>query len=1065
MLSGSIQSLTADELTAPYLGRVTVFGIDTRFKPKESSIEWIKSPKQVVLSDRVAAKLAVKPGERVKIGVERFSDMPRSASLAKRSSSDVIATEEFTVAAILRQDSQLNDFNLTPNPETPLNVFVPIPTLSRMVSGDAAPKATTLFSSTADINELNAALRARLKPEDYGLKFREIDRRGYLSVESMDLILSPTTVDAIQAAAKQLHLHSEPTIIYVADSLSYGDKEIPYPIIAGLNPSAAEPLGPFLPPGLSTLADGEIVLVKWDDSPLNGLPDRSKLQIRYYDPEVEGEGSLKTAELTLRAPAAPIGNIGAALDRDLTPEIRGVTDARADLYNWDRPPVLPKEKIKIRVPEKHPRAVFYNKFKATPMAYVNFDTAKTLFSSRYGAVTSVRIAPEKNESVEQLTERLVPVLLKHLDPKSAGLVFDPIRDRLLTASKGGTDFGGLFLGFSCFLIAAALMLVGLLFRLTLDRRAKEVGLLLASGFSVHHVRSLLLFEGLGLAVLGALLGLVLGVGYNRLLLTVLLELWPDKQVANILEPHATTMSFVYGFGITVLMSLIALWLSIRSLVKIPPPALLRGETQVAAIEHKPGAPIAKWLVIACTPLGIALVVAGKFVSNPDMQAMAFFGGGALLLVAGLAALRLWMKRTRHAVVNGRGMPALAQLGSRNAARNTARSLLTAALLASAAFLLVAVESFRRQPGTEFLDKNGGSGGFNLIAEVDVPVFQSFDSGPGRNDLESRLQVAFGSSEDPRYKAAIAELQDIEVFPLRLRDGDDASCMNLYQAARPRVLGVTESLIQRGGFKFYATEASTTERQVNPWLLIKGQATKGPAPIPVFCEQNTAQWMLKKSIGEEFTMPGDDGKDVTLRLVGTLSDSPFQSELLMSDESFGQAFPNTGGYRVFLIRTPPGKEDAVGRVLSIAFRANGLIATPTRERVAAYQAVIGAYLSTFQLLGGLGLLLGVLGLAVVVLRGVWERVGELALLRAVGYRTRQLQFLVLAENALLLFAGLAIGVLAALISVAPHIAEGAAVPWTRLAIILGLVLVLGLGVASAATAGILRVPVIPALRRE
>jgi ABC-type antimicrobial peptide transport system permease subunit len=153
------------------------------------------------------------------------------------------------------------------------------------------------------------------------------------------------------------------------------------------------------------------------------------------------------------------------------------------------------------------------------------------------------------------------------------------------------------------------------------------------------------------------------------------------------------------------------------------------------------------------------------------------------------------------------------------------------------------------------------------------------------------------------------------------------------------------------------------------------------------------------------------------------------------------------------------------VLTTGLRANGLIATPTRERVAAYQAVIGAYLTTFQLLGGFGLLLGVLGLAVVVLRSVWERLGELALLRAVGYRTRQLQFLVLVENAFLLLAGLGIGVLAALASVAPHVVEGATVPWARLAGLLVLVFVVGLLVASAATAGILRVPVIPALRRE
>ena len=252
-------------------------------------------------------------------------------------------------------------------------------------------------------------------------------------------------------------------------------------------------------------------------------------------------------------------------------------------------------------------------------------------------------------------------------------------------------------------------------------------------------------------------------------------------------------------------------------------------------------------------------------------------------------------------------------------------------------------------------------------------------------------------------------------------------------------------------------------QANPWLLLDQPTANGA--IPVFCEQNTAQWMLKTAVGGEIKMPGDDGKELTLRIVGTFSDSPFQSELVMSDAAFAKAFPQTSGHREFLIRTAPGREEAVGRALSLAFRANGMIATPTRERVAAYQAVIGAYLSTFQLLGGLGLLLGVLGLAVVMLRGVWERVGELALLRAVGYRTRQLQFLVLAENALLLILALAIGIVAALISVAPHVAEGTAVPWLELAGILALVFIVGLGVASAATAGILRVPVIPALRRE
>ncbi len=1063
LLRGTLQAVTDDEASSPFLGRVTVLGVDPRFKPTDAGIDWNSTAKQIVLSDRVAGKLGVKAGDKVKLGIERFSDMPRSSSFAKRAVADATATEELTVAVVLPPDAPWNDFNLTPNPSAPLNVFVPIRTLSRLVSGDADPKATALLSSGVTAEELTTALKPRLKLEDFGLKFRDVDRRGYLSVEYDQLVLPPATVTTIETSAKAAGLRAESTVVYVADTLSHGDKQIPYPIIAGLNPAAEKPLGPFLPPGKNTLADGEVVLLQWPGSELNGLPDGTKLRIDYFDPEVEGEGKLKHDELTLRG-YIPV-SVPARDERDLTPEIKGVTDARANLFDWDRPPVLPKEKIRARVPDKHPRAIFFNTHKATPMAYVNLATGRNLFKSRYGSVTSVRVAPFGTENLEQTADRLRPALLKTLDPKPAGLVFDPIRDRLLSASRGGTDFGGLFLGFSFFLIAAALMLVGLLFRLTLDRRAKEVGLLLAAGFSVRQVRWLLLAEGLVVAIIGAGIGLALGVGYNRLLLALLLGLWPDPEVANVLRPHATPLSFGLGFGLTVLMSLAALWLSVRGLVKVSPPALLRGETELPAT-MKPGGKIARYLAIAGGPLGLVLVIAGKFISNPDYQAMTFFLGGGLLLTAGLAAAWLWMKRSRHDLVNGRGSRALGQLGGRNAARNPGRSLLTAALIASAAFLLVAVESFRRQTGSEFLDKNGGSGGFNLIAESDVPLFQSFDTGPGRAELEARLKEAHG---DP------ADLEGIEVFPLRLRDGDDASCMNLFQATRPRILGVPESFINRGGFKFAATEAKTPEEKANPWLLLQQPAAENA--VPIFCEQNTAQWMLGSGVGGELEIPPElrlpedirdpryRDKDVKFRIVGTFADSPFQSELVMADTFFLPRSPASAGYRVFLIRTPPGKEDAVARALALGFRANGMIATPTRERVAAYQAVIGAYLSTFQLLGGLGLLLGVLGLAVVVLRGVWERVGELALLRAVGYDTGQLQLLVLAENALLLVAGLAIGVLAALISVAPHVADGAAVPWLRLAAILGLVLVVGLGVASAATAGILRVPLIPALRRE
>jgi ABC-type antimicrobial peptide transport system permease subunit len=1033
-----------------------------------------------VLSQRVAEKLGVRANDEVQLGVERFSEIPRATLLAKRSLDDSSAARTFTVVAVLPSDAPENDFNLTPNPAAPLNVFVPLKVLSDLVQKQGPRdrtvypvRVTALLATSAPVADLDAALKAKLTVSDYGLRVRvpELQVRGeprrnwgYVSVETDQLVMTQSTAEGIEAVAAKLGLRTERTIDYLITSITSDGKEIPYSLVAGVNPAAAPPLGPFQTKDGVQPHDGEIVLTNWPDSPLLGLPAYGtiKLHLTYFNPEVEGEGKVEHADLVFRG-YVPLS--GPAGDPNLTPPVKGLTEKGTKPQNWDRPPQLTTAEVakKIHSGDVHDRYV--DKYAYTPKAYVTLNTAQKLFGSRYGSITSIRVAPAAGETPETAATRLADALGTGLKPETGGFVFDPIKKRLLEASRGGTDFGMLFLGFSCFLIAAALMLVGLLFRLSLERRAKEIGLLLATGFSVRQVRGLLLTEGLMVAVFGAAIGLAAGVLYNQLLLGVLLDLWPDTEVRGYLKPHASLLSFALGFGLTVAMAFAALWWGVRGLVRVAPPALLRGETAIAGETTAAPSRWIKVLALSSLVVGVALIAVGGTVDNPDYRAMTFFGGGGLLLTAALTSASIWMRLTRHGTLDGRGLPALAQLGVRNAARNPGRSLLTASLLAAAAFLLVAVESFRRQPDREFLERTGGSGGFNLIAEADVPVFQPFDTGPGRDDLNSRLLNAYGGSDtDPRYLAALEALQGMEVFALRLRGGDDASCANLFQATRPRVLGVPQGLSDgEKRFKFYETLAKTPEEKANPWRLLRNPDKTGP--VRVFCEQNTAQWMLKKGLGDEFTMPGDDGQDVTFRIVGTLVDSPFQSELIASDEEFARVFPKQAGYRMFIIRTAPEKQSAVASDLEVGFRANGFIVTPTRDRVASYQAVISAYLSTFQLLGGFGLLLGVLGLAVVILRAVWERLGELALLRAVGYRTRALQFLVLVENALLLFVGLVSGVLAALASVAPHVASGAAVPWERLGVMLGLVLLVGFIVASAATAGILRVPVIPALRRE
>ena len=168
------------------------------------------------------------------------------------------------------------------------------------------------------------------------------------------------------------------------------------------------------------------------------------------------------------------------------------------------------------------------------------------------------------------------------------------------------------------------------------------------------------------------------------------------------------------------------------------------------------------------------------------------------------------------------------------------------------------------------------------------------------------------------------------------------------------------------------------------------------------------WVLKKDQGDVLDMPADDGTTKPVRIDGLLDNSVFQSGLLLSEGPFPDLYPTQEGYNFFLIETPPGKEEEVRSLLNTALADRGFEAVPTAERLQSYLAVENTYLSTFQALGGLGLILGSLGLAVVLLRSVWERRGELALLRALGFRRLTLAWLVLAENGFLLLLGMAAG---------------------------------------------------------
>jgi ABC-type antimicrobial peptide transport system permease subunit len=1103
-----------------FAGRVTVVGVATR--EKQSGWERVLAPPPhappgaepvptplefngCYVSAQLARDLDLRPGDRVTVTVQKASAVPRESLLGRPGVEEVEGELPLTVQAVLPDDHPYSRFSPTPSPAAPRNLFVGLPALQGKL--DQPGRVNALFVRGGDRPALQTALARHLRLEDWGLTVRDpetrtrdlFDRlarkrqrsltrsnwgdflavkvaeamdadhegtltreevaayyrsRGDFTLESRQLLLEPYAAEAALAAAKEANLTAAPTLAYLANRIRAGDKDIPYSVVAALDPSLPPPLGLGLSP---PLADDEILLSKWA---ADRLPARSgePVSLVYFAPEQKSGPPQPPARFKLRA---VVPQEGIAADPDLTPEFPGLTD-QTSLTDWDPPPPFDRDDIRQSV--QKPDKDYWRDYRTAPKAFVTLAAGQKLWGSRFGNLTSVRLAPPAGTDLMRAAVDFRRRVLAGLDPERGGFTFEDLRERVHQASQGGQDFGMLFLAFSVFLIAAALLLVGLLFRLNLERRAGEIGLLLAAGYRVRTVRWLLVAEGAFVALIGAAVGLLGAVGYAALLLDLLVRMWPTGLPGSFLRLHLTAAGVLTGYVASVAVGVLTIVAAVRVLRRVSPSALLAGETTPADAARP--ARWAKWVAVGSAVGALGCGVGGLFVRDAEARAGTFFGSGALLLTAALAAVWLWMRSSRHTPVTGTGPAALIRLGARNAARNPLRSLLTAALLASAAFLLVAVESFRRQPEADFLDKNSGSGGFALLVETDLPLYQL----PNREgwgdfaDALARLYQRDQATKDQRLAEAKALLDRVTFEPFRLKEGDDASCLNLYQPGRPRLLGAPASLIDRGGFRFAGTEAQTPEEKANPWLLLRADRWEGA--VPVFGEENTVVWILKKGLGGALTVPDEQGRQVRLRIVGLLKDSVFQSGLMMSADNFQRLYPHAEGFPLLLAATPPGEEERVADLLRTGLAGHGVEVTPTADRLREYLAVENTYLSTFQLLGGFGLLLGALGLAVVLLRGVWERRGELALLRALGYRYRALGGLVLAENAALLALGLAAGVGAALIAVAPHLVSGEGeLPWLRLALLLGLVLLVGLAAGAAAVAATLRAPLVPALRRE
>jgi hypothetical protein len=266
-----------------------------------------------------------------------------------------------------------------------------------------------------------------------------------------------------------------------------------------------------------------------------------------------------------------------------------------------------------------------------------------------------------------------------------------------------------------------------------------------------------------------------------------------------------------------------------------------------------------------------------------------------------------------------------------------------------------------------------------------------------------------------------------------------------------ILGVGPGFVDRGGFRFSAVARPVA----NPWTLLDRPAA-ATGPVPAILDAATAQWALKLGgVGARFRLPVGPGEPVEFEIVGLLDLSVLQGFVLVAEREFERLLPARSGYGMALVDA--GRATAAGaagrtvtRALEAAWSDAGAEVTAAPARLARLQAVQNTFLTAFQTLGTLGLLLGTAGVAAVQAQGAAERRQQLALLRAMGFGPARLRGLLVLETLWMVGLGLAAGTVAGGLAVWPLLTDaGRRLPAVWLSATSGLVLAAAVGAGLVA----------------
>jgi len=952
-----------------------IYGITEGFWSFQGIDSMSIKPGTVAVNNKLARQLGISVGNEIIVRFRNLDPVPANAPFAPSVEENI--SKVLKVGRVV-DSQQAGNFSLGISQIASMNIFINMTELN--VGKNDKTRANRLLlqnKSNLPVNYYYEALRKQITPSDIGLTVRRSQKTGEPELISDRIFIDSAIISNIVSKIPS----ARPVITYLGNDFSVNGNSTPYSFISAFD---------------DNIGENDIKITRWMADDLDAKAGDT-LVLTWYDPAYSINILEEKSESFIISQILPDDHLYS--DPSLMPDFPGISGSTT-CSGWDAGIPIIMEKIREKDEE------YWNKYRGTPKAFLNYETGKRLWGNNFGPATALRF-PETPE-----TESITKLLTGSLDPKTTGFVIEDAQKNSDMAAGESVDFSTLFLSLAVFIIVSCIILLSLAVSMFFDTRKEQLRTYFALGFKNSYIRRLLLSETMVISISGAVPGIFLGYLLNILTIKALNSVWSGAVQTNTLTAHFSIVPLLIGFlTAEAITSFLLLIITNRFLES------LRSKETGELKRHKPK----NNLILLLISLIITLIIVSLSLMIEGGSVALSFAGGALIFITLVLLLRQYCVRKKKIKENTAGV--IGNLSKQFYSFHPAHMVTPVIFIAAGIFAVMITGANKKVVGEKMLLPPGGTGGYLLWAESAVPVKENLN-GDGRKE--------FGLDEE--------DLKELVFVQARRLPGDDASCLNLNHITAPAILGIDPSaFITRGSFSF---ATSIKEPGVdNPWSLL--EAAPGDNVIYGITDQTVLQWGLKIKTGDTLVFNAENGQPLKIVICAGLKSSLFQGYLIIGSSYFEKYYPSVPGNSVFLIDGDPASSDYYREVIGQRLSGYGLSVEKSGEKLASFQEVTNTYLDVFVVLGVFGMVLGAAGLGFILILNFNQRKREFALMMASGYNIRRIRGLLFKDQLIMLFWGILTGTFSGLLATLPSLRSGSEIPWSYIPVMIVAVSVAGL----------------------